>query len=242
MNLNDTGSDFEEFVIHFVLKDLVNNEKKHFAVPVYIFLNNNAVDLYPSILDFGVLYSDSGINHKIPIRVLPEGSDPVRVGFPFMEKDDKFEYDFTPVIKTYGVANPENAYLVGTITLKTQDLKEGDHSGYIIFCKDKMCTNDVGKTRLHYRFTIHKDPLNGKSKMHSFEITSKNTKNKRKSYHIQLLWLKNTFHFPVKIDDITCDDKELSLTYMVSKKFDDLSEENHCCISSLTPERSNCKG
>jgi hypothetical protein len=78
--------------------------------------------------------------------------------------------------------------------------------------------------------------------MHSFEITSNNLKNKKKSFQIQLLWLKNTFNYPVKIDDMTCEDKEMSLTYMVSKKFEDIPEDQQCCLSSLTPSDNNCKG
>jgi len=45
--------------------------------------------------------------------------------------------------------------------------------------------------------------LNAKTKMHSFEVDSTNQDNKGRSTSIQLLWLKNTFNAPVKIEDIT---------------------------------------
>lgn len=202
MHLKWTDKNFEEFAISFILKDIVNNEKKLFIVPVYIFFNNNTVDIYPPILDFGVLYANSGIRHKITIRTIPENNEGIRVGFPFIPKESHFDYDFSPLIRTHGVSNLDNNFLIGTITLKTQGLQDGNHEGYIIFCKDKVCRNDKGKSRLYYKFTVHKDPLNGVSKMHSFEITPQITR-KKKSIQIQMLWLKNTFNYPLKIDDVT---------------------------------------
>lgn len=242
MNFNDEGKDFVEFVVHFVIKDLNSEEKKHFAIPVYIFLNDNAVDLYPTILDFGVLYSNSGISHKMTIRAIPEDLSGIRVGYPFVPLYSHFEYDFSELTQTQGVALPDNTFLVGKVLLKTNGLKEGDYKGHIVFCKDKVCTNNEGKSRIFYRFTVAKDPLNAKSKMHSFEISPKNIKKKRKTFQIQLLWLKNTFHYPIKIDDITTNDRELSLTFMVSKNLEDVPEDLHCCVSSLPPFSEACKG
>lgn len=203
MNINDTGSDFQEFVVQFMLKDLNTGEKRLFAVPVYVYFNDNAVDLYPPVLDFGVLYANSGIKHTITIKAVKNGLDGIRVGFPFVPKSDNFEYDFAPILDTHGVASYENHYTVGKITLKTLGLVDGDHSGYIIFCKDKVCEGDKGKTRIYYQFKVHKDPLNGVSKIHSFEVSEKNTKSKDDKVHIQLLWIKNTFNFPLRIDDVT---------------------------------------
>lgn len=220
----------------------MSNEKKHFVVPVYVYFNYNVADLTPSKLDYGILYSNSGINHKLPIKVNTENKHRVRLGFPYVQKHSYFEYDFTELVESQGMVVRENNFLVGTVTLKTQGLKEGDYEGYLLFCKDKVWSHNQGKTRLFYSFSIHNDPLNAKSKMHSFEITSNNLKNKKKSFQIQLLWLKNTFHYPIKIDDMTCEDKEMSLTYMVTKKFEDISEDQQCCLSSLTANDNSCKG
>lgn len=114
-----------------------------------------------------------------------------------------FEYDFSKLVATHGIASPNNAYLLGTVTLKTHGLSEGDYNGYIIFCKDKVCNKDEGKSKIYYRFAIAKDPLNAKSKMHSFEIGAKQATVVKRSYQIQLLWLKNTFSEMLRIDDIT---------------------------------------
>lgn len=242
MQFNDDGAQAIDYVVHFTLRDLNGQEKRHYVVPVYILINENEVDLYPSILDFGVLYSNSGIFHKLPIRVKSPIREGIRVGYPFVPIQGYFEYDFTQLVANHGVATPENAFLLGTVVLKTHSLRDGDYSGHIIFCKDKVCSNDEGKSRIYYRFTIAKDPLNAKSKMHSFEVAPKNLNNKKKSFQIQLLWLKNTFHYPIKIDDITVHDKELSLTYMVSKKVEDIDQELLCCVSSFPLASEDCKG
>jgi hypothetical protein len=131
-------------------------------------------------------------------------------------------------LRTYGVASTENLYTVGTVTLRTVGLSDGDHEGYLIFCKNKICKGDKGKTRIYYKFKIHRDPLNGVSKIHSFEVTKQDKKGHSDKFHLQMLWLKNTFRFPLRIDDITCEDRELSLTFGESKNFDELNEDKYC--------------
>jgi hypothetical protein len=243
--LEDPTGEVEDLVVDFVLKDVVNNVKKHFAVPVYVLFNENEVDLYPPVLDFGIVYANSGIGHKINIKAAHQEVQGIRLGLPYIPKLGFFEYDFSNLVENTGLVTSENHYNVGSVVLKTHGLKEGDYHGYLLFCKDSVCAKDVGKTRLPFKFTVHKDPFSAKSKMHSFEITPKST-SKKKSYQITLLWLKNTFDKQVKIEDITCDDKELSLTYMINSKLltnsDSQSEGQLCCVSSLVPDPDYCKG
>jgi hypothetical protein len=138
MNFSFNTPNYQDFFVHFVLKDLINNEKKHFVVPVYVYFNYNNADLVPNKLDFGVLYSNSGLNHKIPIRANTGNKHRVRVGFPYVQKHSYFEYDFNELVTNQGMAVRDNKLLVGTVTLKTQGLKDGDYEGYILFCKDKV--------------------------------------------------------------------------------------------------------
>ena len=96
-----------EYVVHFVLSDLNTKERKHFAIPVYVFLNNNEAELYPSVLDFGMLYPNSGISHKLVIRAVPEDSDGIRVGYPFVPTHSYFEFDFKTLVENQGLAVPQ---------------------------------------------------------------------------------------------------------------------------------------
>jgi len=138
MQFQDTQANLVDFVVHFILKDHNTNDKKHFAVPVYIFINNNAVDLYPPVLDFGILYSNSDFSNKIHVRAKSPNGDAVRVGRPYLHGKQHLDYDFTSLVSNNGYAVPDNAYLVGTITLKTQGLKEGNYTGQVIF----MCIEE----------------------------------------------------------------------------------------------------
>lgn len=219
-------------MLHFTLKETNTDDRRHFAIPIYVHLNDNAVNLYPPILDFGVLYANSGIVHKIKVRAITSDPYGERVGFPFVPSNGYLEYDFTSLVRNYGVAFENTTYTVGTVSLKTTGLSEGEHNGYIIFCRDKVCSRDEGKSRLPYRFTIVSDPLSAKSKMHSFEVNKKKSK-ESKSTQIQMLYMRNTFNNPVKIEDISCDEKELSLTYTEFIKSENTKEEQKCCVSSF---------
>lgn len=149
----------------FTIREEDTFEKRHFAVPFYIFINDNAVNLFPQILDFGILYANSDFSHKLHIRAktLNRGES-VMVGMPFVENHSYLEFDFHNLVKNNGEVRLEDTYMVGSVTLKTQGLKEGNYTGVIVFkCKGPSCLGD-GITQLEYRFMIMNDPMDAKSR------------------------------------------------------------------------------
>jgi hypothetical protein len=126
-----------DFVAKFTIREEDTLEKRHFAVPFYIFINDNSVNLYPQILDFGILYSNSDFSHKLHIRAKTfNRGESVMVGMPFVEDYSYLEFDFDNLVKNHGEVRLEDTYMVGSVTLKTQGLKEGNYTGVIVFqCK-----------------------------------------------------------------------------------------------------------
>lgn len=206
MRFEDNKASTIEFLVHLKVKNLSKEEeKKFFSVPVFVTLNDNDVEFYPPVLDFGVLYPNSGIFHKLQLKTKGSTKDPTHVGFPFVPFNTYFQYDFSKLVANNGLVHPNNNYLVGHVILNTQGLIEGNYTGNIEFCKDKVCKNNVGVSKIGFRFIIAKDPLNAKTKMHSFEINQKLPDAKKRIPQNQILWLKNTLptSAPLRIEDIT---------------------------------------
>ena len=236
MRFEDNGSKSIEFMVHLKVKNLSKEEeKKFFSVPVYVTLNDNEVEFYPPVLDFGILYSNSGIFHKLQLKTRGNGRDSTHVGYPYVPINTYFQFDFAKLVSNYGYVPPNNSYLIGQIILNTQGLNDGNYTGHILFWRDKHCSQLGGSSRIVFRFIVAKDPLNAKTKMHSFEINQKYSDAKKRAPQNQILWLKNTFPIstPLRIDDITWDDKELSLIYLVKKKLEELHEDDqYSCFSA----------
>ena len=188
-------------------------------------MTTNQVELYSYNLDFGILYSNSQIKYKLPIRMKSISKTTLDVGYPYVPYNSPLDFNFTKLIANEGNLDLERSIVVGTVTLKTQGLQNGEYNGKIVFCTDRICKNDVGKTRIFYTFVIDKDPLNSKLKMHSFEIDTKHGKRNSPTSLIQSLWLKNTFSYPVKIENVTCNDKEMSIQVLVSKDIKDTKSD-----------------
>ena len=141
MKFEDNGASIIEFIVHLKVKNLSKEEeKKFFSVPVYVTLNDNDVEFYPPVLDFGVLYPNSGIFHKLQLRTKGNGKnrDSIHVGYPFVPFNTYFQYDFSSLVANDGYVAPNNSYLVGQVVLSTQGLIEGNYTGNIEFCKDKI--------------------------------------------------------------------------------------------------------
>jgi len=134
MHFKDHDSKQVEFIVHLKIKNLSKEEeKKYFSVPVFVTLNENDVEIYPTVLDFGILYANSGITHKIQIKARGNGRDQILVGFPFVPINSFFEFDFRLLVLNQGNAFPHTNYSVGFVTLKTQGILEGEYAGSIIF-------------------------------------------------------------------------------------------------------------
>ena len=214
-----------EFVVSFKLKNNDKNRSTTFYLPVYIQMTTNHVELYSYNLDFGILYSNSQMIYKLPIRMKSISKTTLDVGYPFVPYNSPLDFNFTKLISNEGNLDLANSIVVGTVSLKTQGLQVGEYSGKIVLCTDKICKNDVGKTRLYYTFVIAKDPLNSKLKMHSFEIDTKHGQRDSPTSPIQSLWLKNTFSHPVRIEDVTCHDEEMSIQVLASKNLKDTKSD-----------------
>lgn len=188
-------------IVTFKLKDQAKTTV--YYVPIYINMVTNHVEMYTYLIDFGYLYSNNHITYRIPIRARSLTRTPTDIGIPFEPLNTPLEFDFTKLVSNNGVLDLEKSNVIGHVSLRTHGLADGEYKGKFIFCVDKRCDNGQGLTRVQYRYTIFKDPLNAKFKMHSFEIDAKNDFENTPPYMIQQLWLKNNLNTGIVIDDIT---------------------------------------